>query len=104
MPWMLTADVPSQRVIKCADRRGGEGTGWHARGIPDQPRSIAVEVRVVWEADGEEWRRGHARRRTATHVWVDLSDPRLVGPGVWVLVGDVRRIEPGELGHGVPAA
>ncbi|OYN88531.1 hypothetical protein CGZ91_13020 [Parenemella sanctibonifatiensis] len=99
---MLGVDVPSQRVMNMCWPQGSDRTGWHARGIPDQPRSIPVEVRVVWETDGEEWCRGHARRWTATHVYVDLSDPRLIGPGV--LAGDVRRIEPGELGHGVSAA
>lgn len=104
MPWMLTHSVPSQRVLNMHWPQGSEAAGWHARGIPDQPRSVPVEVRVVWETDGEEWCRGHARRWTRTHVFVSFADGRLVGPGVWVLAADVRRIESGERDRGIPTA
>lgn len=61
----------------------------HARGIPDQDR-IDVEVRIVWERDGEQWVAGRATRWTASHVFVRVRDPRLLVPHVWVRAGDVR--------------
>jgi hypothetical protein len=63
-----------------------------ARHIPDRPRQIPVWVRVVWEADGEEWCAGSAARWTRTHVLVWFStEPRSQIGGIWVVPGDVRR-------------
>lgn len=67
--------------------------GQHARGIPDQPHPIPVEVRVVLENDGEHWMTGRAQRWTKTHVFVaGLADERLRNHFVWVRAGDVRRV------------
>ena len=59
--------------------------GEHARGIEDQPEPIAVEVRIEWAADGEEWLLGRAWRWTKSHVFVRFQDPRSATGFVWVL-------------------
>ena len=66
--------------------------GRHARGIPDQPHPIDVDVRLELATDGEQWLPGRAQRWTRTHVYVTaLNDARVRPPGVWVLAADVRR-------------
>lgn len=96
-PWEIGADpnAPTQPVLNeswpLRDRRTGQR---HARGIPDQPHPIPVDVRLVLEPDGETWLPGHAARWTRTHVYVNsISDSRVRGPGVWVVAADVRRRE-----------
>ena len=68
--------------------RNGQG---HARGIHDRDDPIAVDVRIVWSEDGEEWVAGRAVRWTRTHVCVSVGDSRLQVPYVWVLAREVRR-------------
>jgi hypothetical protein len=62
-----------------------------SRWIPDQPKRIAVWVRVVWALDGEQWMQGHASRWTARHVFVELGDARLATLGIWVTPAEVHR-------------
>ena len=59
-------------------------TGGHARGIEDQPKPIAVEVRIEWATDGEEWLAGTATRWTASHVFVRFEGQRSLTGFVWV--------------------
>jgi hypothetical protein len=53
---------------------------------------IAVEVRLVWSVDGEEWTRTSANGWTTTHVRVVLYDKRTVANIIWVSATDVRRV------------
>jgi hypothetical protein len=68
-----------------------DGSGEHARGIPDQPTGISVDARVVWERDGEEVVSGKARRWINAYVFVAFHDPRWHGSGVWLRASDVTR-------------
>lgn len=71
------------------DRKGAR----HARGIPDQPNPIPVEVRLELDPDGEVWLPGRAARWTRTHVYVNgLADDRIAIRAVWVVAADVRRV------------
>lgn len=67
--------------------------GKHARGIPDQPpdKQLDVTVRLQLEHAGEVLVDGRAVRWTKTHVYIHTNDPRVPGPGVWLLARDVRR-------------
>ena len=57
----------------------------------DVERPIPVQVRIVFERDGEEWVDGRAVEWTRELVRVDVADVRLLPRGVWVRAGDVRR-------------
>src|SRR5687767_5367501 len=56
--------------------------------LKDRPDAIAVEVRVVFETDGEQWLDGMARRWRKQHVCVKCLDPRLRVPYVWVAASE----------------
>jgi hypothetical protein len=45
---------------------------------------MAVEVRIEWSTDGEEWITGTATRWTASHVFIRFEDPRKLTGFVWV--------------------
>jgi len=81
-----------QRVLNVAWPYQDANGRLHAEGIRDRAESIDVDVRVVFEDDGEVWLPGRAQRWTSTHVWVTgLVDERLHQRFVWVLIVDVRR-------------
>jgi hypothetical protein len=62
-----------------------------ARELKDRPDAIALQVRVVFETDGEQWLVGIARRWWEQHVCVECLDPRPRVRYVWVDASDVRR-------------
>lgn len=64
-----------------------------ARELKDRPDAIAVQVRIVFETDGEQWLDGMARRWWQQHVCVECLDSRLQVRYVWVDAGDVKRQE-----------
>jgi hypothetical protein len=59
--------------------------------LKDRPDSIAVQVRVEFERDGEQWLDGRACRWWQRHVCVECDDRRLRVRYVWVDAGDVVR-------------
>lgn len=65
--------------------------GHHARGIPDQPQPINVTVRLELDKAGEVHVDALAVRWNNSHVYIQTNDPRVPGPGVWLLARDVRR-------------
>ena len=62
-----------------------------AHELKDRPDAIAVQVRIEFETDGEQWLDGTARRWWKQHVCVECLDPRLQVRYVWVDAADVRR-------------
>lgn len=64
-----------------------------SRRLPDRDHWdwIEVEVRVVWEVDGEEWVPGTATKWWHRHVFVKIGDRRLLPQGTWLAAHDVRR-------------
>ena len=65
-----------------------------ARRIKTQDRDnwVTVEVRIIFERDGECWVAGTADRWWQRYVHVSVADSRLQVGGVWVDAGDVRRV------------
>ena len=57
----------------------------------DVERPIPVQVRIVFERDGEEWVDGLALEWTRDLVRVATREQRLHPRVVWVRAGDVRR-------------
>jgi hypothetical protein len=56
---------------------------------------IAVEVRIEWDRDGEEWVPGYADRWNWHYVRVTFNnEPRSVQGLTWVQAADVRRRPP----------
>jgi hypothetical protein len=98
---------PSRNVATMDDLPGGYGTpgpreyqsvlnqAWPpseaAVAQKDRPNGIDVQVRIVFETDGEQWVDGIARRWWERHVCVECEDPRLQVRYVWVDAADVRR-------------
>lgn len=95
-----------------AFRGGMSSQGFHREQIPDQDvtnsywppgdaarrtqaveasRQIAVEARIVWKQDGEQWVPATAIAWWRDHVKLHCDDPRLLVPYVWLAAADVRR-------------
>lgn len=62
-----------------------------ARELKNRDDAIEVQVRVVFDRDGEQWLDSVARRWWQLHVCVECEDRRLRVRYVWVGAGDVRR-------------
>lgn len=73
-------------------------TEWPPTGVArllEERSPVPVTARIVWEADAEEWVVGSATRWLRPVVFVQLSDHRLSGAGVWLPAADVRRVSAG---------
>lgn len=63
----------------------------HARGIPRTSNPINVEVRILFDVDGEQWLNGLADGWHGQHVGVLVTDVRVKANRVWVDASDVKR-------------
>lgn len=59
----------------------------------DKPhdQQVDVQVRAVFEDDGETWLDGRAIRWNRAYVCVYVTDARLSSPYLWVRAKDIRR-------------
>ena len=67
---------------------------WPPPGVPKLlplQSPVPVRARVVFAGDGEEWLNGVAVRWVRPVVFVQISDRRLSGAGLWLPAGDVQR-------------
>lgn len=72
----------------------------NARMVPARRRQttahipIPVRARIVWERDGEQTIDTQVAAWTYDLVLVELLDPRSKVRGVWLVPGDVERVNP----------